>query len=101
MTNSFNYLKTAKIMTMSSYPYVGRQSSCRYSASQGVVGTTGFVSVTKNSPSALKQALQVQPVSIAVAAASSTFRLYKSGIITSSACGTSLDHAVLLVGYGS
>ncbi|CDW72368.1 UNKNOWN [Stylonychia lemnae] len=101
MTNSFNYLKTAKIMTMSSYPYVGNQQQCRYSSSKGVVGVTSFVSVTKNSPSALKQAIQVQPVSIAVAAAGSTFRLYKSGIITSSACGTSLDHAVLLVGYGS
>jgi aminopeptidase C len=26
---------------------------------------------------------------------------YKSGIISSSACGTSLNHAVNLVGYGS
>jgi C1A family cysteine protease len=49
----------------------------------------------------LRQALNVQPVSIAVAASSSVFRNYNSGIISSSACGTSVDHAVLLVGYGS
>jgi len=45
--------------------------------------------------------LNVQPVSIAVAASGSVFRLYNSGIVNSSSCGTNVDHAVLLVGYGS
>lgn len=30
-----------------------------------------------------------------------TFRLYSSGILSSSACGTALDHAVTAVGYGT
>jgi hypothetical protein len=45
-------------------------------------------------------AVQQQPVSIAIEADKSVFQLYKSGIL-SGACGSNLDHGVLLVGYGS
>lgn len=40
------------------------------------------------------------PVSIGVDAGSFGFKLYKSGILKKN-CGSSIDHAVLLVGYGS
>lgn len=46
-------------------------------------------------------AVAKQPLSIALAASSSTFQLYKSGIISTTACGTSVNHAVTLVGYGT
>ena len=103
MTNSFKYLLQNKIMKLSDYPYTGYQGSCKYSSSRGLFGTTGngYVNVAKNSNSALRQAIAQQPVSVAIQASSSTFRYYNSGIITSSNCGTSLDHAVLAVGYGS
>lgn len=45
-------------------------------------------------------ALKVQPITVAISAGTSTFQLYKSGIISSTACGTTINHAVLLVGYG-
>ncbi len=40
------------------------------------------------------------PVVVAVAAGNSIWQLYRSGVVTS-ACGTALDHAVLLVGFGT
>lgn len=46
-------------------------------------------------------AIQKGPVSIAVAANSSIFMFYKGGILNSTSCGTGLNHAVLLVGYGT
>ena len=48
----------------------------------------------------LKQAVYQQPVSIAIQEDQKDFQLYKSGVFTGS-CGTSLDHGVLIVGYGS
>ena len=41
------------------------------------------------------------PTSIAIEADKATFQQYKTGVITSAACGTTLDHAVLAVGYGT
>jgi hypothetical protein len=46
-------------------------------------------------------ALQNQPISIAVAASSSVFQFYTGGILSNTACGTALNHAVNLVGYGT
>jgi hypothetical protein len=46
-------------------------------------------------------ALQNQPISIAIAASSSVFQFYTGGILSSTACGTAINHAVNLVGYGT
>jgi len=40
-------------------------------------------------------------VAVAIQANTSTFQNYKSGVITGTACGTSIDHAVTAVGYGT
>lgn len=101
MTNTFNYLKTAKIQPLSTYPYTGRKATCKYVASKGVIGTTGYTNIAKNSNTALKDAIAKQPVSVAIAASSSVFRLYKKGILSSTSCGSSLNHAVIAVGYGT
>ena len=43
----------------------------------------------------------MQPVSVAIQADTILFQHYSSGIITDVKCGTNLDHAVLIVGYGT
>ncbi len=52
------------------------------------------------SDSAMMTAIAQQPISVAVEADQRAFQLYSSGVFTES-CGTNLDHAVLLVGYGT
>ena len=88
-------------MKTSSYPYVAYQSTCKYNSSLGVFNTRGYYNVAASSPSAAMTAVALQPVSIAVAASSYVFQFYSSGVISSATCGTSLNHGVLLIGYGT
>ena len=57
--------------------------------------------VTQNSSSALMASIEAAPTSVAIEADKIAFQGYTSGILNSSACGTSLDHGVLAVGYGT
>jgi C1A family cysteine protease len=45
-------------------------------------------------------AIAKAPVSVAVQASADMFRFYRSGMIVSNLCGTDVNHAVLVVGYG-
>ena len=45
-------------------------------------------------------AVAKQPVSVAIEGGTSYFKHYGGGILSSSACGTDINHAVLLIGYG-
>ena len=49
---------------------------------------------------ALKAAVAKQPVVIAIEADTRYFQSYSGGILDSASCGTNLDHAVEIVGYG-
>ena len=59
-----------------------------------------YTKVTVDSVSALQNALAQQSVSVSIEADTYYFQSYNSGILTSSKCGTTIDHAVLAVGYG-
>ena len=99
MTNSYKYLQSATLATRVKYPYTAVQGSCK--TNSGIVGVKSYKSIASGDVDGHMAALQNQPLSVAIASSSSTFMQYKSGIISSSACGTSLNHAVNLIGYGS
>jgi len=67
----------------------------------GVVEVKSFGIVPKNSKSQLMARIAQQPTAVTIEADQPVFQQYTSGIITSAACGTGLDHAVLAVGYGT
>lgn len=50
---------------------------------------------------AMMQAVSQQPVAVAIASSSRDMFFYKSGIISSATCGTNVNHAVLMIGYGT
>ena len=60
-----------------------------------------YYDVPANDEDALKQAVARQPVSVAIEADQKVFQFYSSGVLTDSGCGTTLDHGVLVVGYGN
>jgi len=102
MDDAFKYAEQAKIETEAAYGYTGRNGTCH--ASGGVTEVKSFADVTPKSADALKAAVAEGPVSVAIDASGIGFQLYTGGIMGSwlkSACGTSLDHGVLVVGYGT
>jgi len=83
------------------YPYTsgstGRETQCAHDNSKTVGKVGAFPRIY--GVDAMKAAVQVQPISVALDA-SGVFQLYKSGVIKSTdGCGSSLNHAVVVVGY--
>jgi C1A family cysteine protease len=106
MDKAFSWIQSnGGLCTEAAYPYVSgttlKNGACQTTCSN-VAGSkvTKYTDVTTNSDAAMMSALAQQPVSVAIEADQSTFQLYSSGVLTA-ACGTSLDHGVLAVGYGT
>ena len=106
MDNAFQWIeKNDGLCLESDYPYTSgttmQAGTCDTSCSvvsQSDVQT--YTDVKPNSDDDMMAALSQQPVSIAIQADQKDFQLYSSGVFTGD-CGTSLDHGVLAVGYGS
>jgi C1A family cysteine protease len=62
---------------------------------------TDYTDVTPNNVAQMKAALNKQPLAVAIEADKLCFQTYKSGVFSNAKCGTTLDHAVLAVGYGT
>jgi C1A family cysteine protease len=106
MDNAFTWIKkNGGLCYEHDYPYVSGttktagtcKTTCSVNSNSKV---QSFVDVKANSDDAMMTALAQQPVSVAIEADQTAFQLYKSGVFTGT-CGTSLDHGVLVVGYGT
>jgi len=101
MDYAFQFYERTSVATEASYPYTATDGSCKssYTAAIPEGGVTGYRDIS--SESALHDAVaNVGPISVAIEADQMSFQLYSGGVLTGS-CGTSLDHGVLAVGYGS
>ena len=98
MDSAFEYAIDNGMCGESAYPYTASGGTCV--SCQTLVKITGCNDVEPNNQLALKEAVFHGPVSIAIEADTRVFQFYSGGIITSTSCGTNLDHGVLIVGYG-
>ena len=98
MEGAFKYLIEHGQCTLASYPYTAKDGSCH--SCSAVVHFSSCSDVKPNDQLSLKAAVSIQPVAIAIEADTRYFQSYSSGLLTSSSCGTQLDHGVLIVGYG-
>jgi cathepsin L len=94
-SSAIKYAQGKGSASQSSYPYTGRDGSCKTAAA--VFTPPG--SRTGTGESTLAAQLANFPVSIALDA-SGGFQSYKSGTFNGP-CGTQLNHAVLAVGYNA
>jgi C1A family cysteine protease len=103
MDSAFHYVMDNGLCLESAYPYTSGKSSaagtCQTTCLPAVT-ISGCADTTPNNQITLKEAVSIGPVSIAIQADSKIFQSYTSGIITGTSCGQTLDHGVVITGYG-
>jgi len=98
-SDALKYIISNKgLCTEADYPYTGQDGTCRDKDCTPVSAITSVVTVPANDELSLKAAAAQVPVSVCLDA--SGFMTYSGGIFDGS-CSTTLDHAVLVVGYGT
>ncbi|CAI0434773.1 unnamed protein product [Linum tenue] len=103
MDYAFSYIASSGgLHKEEDYPYVMEEGTCEMTkaADAAVVTITGYKDVPANNEQALLKALAGQPLSVAIDASGRDFQFYSGGVFDGH-CGTSLDHGVAAVGYGS
>ena len=100
MDNAFKYIVgNHGLDSEKDYDYKGMNGNCSSDRASRVVATIdSFADVPASNEAQLAAAVNKGPVSVAIEADQSCFQSYKSGVFDS-ACGTKLDHGVLVVGY--
>jgi C1A family cysteine protease len=102
MDSAFKFMINERQCTSTEYPYVSGYTE-RKGACHSCDELTNFMTCYDVEPLnqlALKEAVLRGPVVIGIEADTYTFQSYSSGIITSPLCGTDIDHAVEIVGFG-
>nr|XP_056709179.1 cathepsin S [Euleptes europaea] len=103
MTKAFQYIIDNKgIDSEASYPYTGQAGPCRYNPAARAATCSRYVELPNSDEAALKVAVAtVGPISVAIDATHETFFLYKSGVYDDPHCSQEVNHAVLVIGYGT
>jgi cathepsin L len=102
MTGAMRYAaRDNGLCSEAEYGYTARNGNCKASScGTKYDANTGYKAVTPYSSSALVDATAAGCVSIGIEADQTAFQHYSSGVLTGT-CGTSIDHGVLVVGYGT
>ena len=102
--SAFKYMINNGQCSESSYPYkagVTKTAGTCQTCADSTVNFSICYDVTPKDQISLMAAVSKQPVAIAIEADTRYFQSYSGGILDSADCGTTLDHAVEIVGYGS
>lgn len=97
MDYAFMYVQMNGITSEAAYPYTAQDGHCQSFTPVAHISSHTDV---QTSTSSLASALCNQPVSVAIEADQVAFQFYNSGVMDGN-CGTSLDHGVLAVGFGT
>jgi len=91
------------IDTESSYPYTGQDGDCVYNVSTIGGNDFGFYRLPMGNETNLQEFVaEFGPIAVAIDASLPSFQSYHSGVYNDPTCDPSaLDHAVLVVGYGT
>jgi C1A family cysteine protease len=94
-------MKTNGIVSADQYPYTGRQGRCGASSGRDFVVTSVVREKLNGNETRLRDIVATYgPVAVAINAAR-TLTNYKTGVYTNPKCPKMVNHAVVLVGYGT
>jgi len=99
------YESGVDVCSQKSYPYKAKEGSCKSGCTVAmpagsIIGVRRLNLSGTATASQMMSAIQQQPVSVSVSGGQESFKLYKSGVL-SSGCGGALNHATVVVGYGN
>lgn len=105
MDAALRYVRDHGIMSSADYPYRAKDGQCRFRRDKAVTRSRGSARIPAGNESMLRMAVALfGPIPVAIDASQRSFHSYKSGVYDERGCKSSpraLNHAVLLVGYGS
>ncbi|CAD6251041.1 unnamed protein product [Miscanthus lutarioriparius] len=100
MTNAFSYLqKAGGLESEKDYPYTGSDDKCKFDKSKIVASVQNFSVVSVDEGQIAANLIKHGPLAIGINAA--YMQTYIGGVSCPYICGRTLDHGVLLVGYGA
>jgi len=105
MNDGFTYVISAGgVMSSAAYPYTATdRNQCRFDRSLSQASFRAFHDIPVGDEIALKAASAKHP-GISIGVDASNFQFYSGGVYNPATCGntdTTIDHGVLLVGYGT
>jgi cathepsin L len=102
MSVALHYAKLTEIAKDEFYPFIHSDGSCAYNSTQEVLNFSRPVMLPSGDEEALKIAVAtIGPIPVAIDASLDTFIGYSEGIYYDPNCTYWLNHAVLVVGYGT
>ncbi|KAL2771836.1 cathepsin S isoform 2 preproprotein [Daubentonia madagascariensis] len=103
MTEAFQYIiDNNGIDSEASYPYKAMDEKCQYDSKNRAATCSKYTELPFGSEDALKEAVASKgPVSVGIDASHPSFFLYRSGVYYDPACTHTVNHGVLVVGYGN
>lgn len=99
MNNAYYWYTKNCPVAQKDYEYTARDEDCKASGKPCALDKLlGWYDIKEFDDEALRHALNLGPVPVAIQAENESFYLYETGIINGTECGNQLDHGVGLVG---
>jgi len=99
MDRTFNWTEKHPLCAESSYPWTERSGKCHSCPPVPGCKVIGFTEIPEGDDKALMEALNKQPIAVAVDASSWSF--YSGGVFDGKCDSKQVDHTALLIGYGT
>jgi len=100
-TQAWLYVKTVGGQELQTdYPYTAQDQSCNFVKSKINASIKGYIQLDEHDCAGLLQSTTQSPVGVSVAVVPA-FQAYSSGVFSITNCGTGINHAINVVGYGT